>query len=381
MPVFRLGELTSDRSSIACRRRTPLSSLRRPVAASAVVPVERLLLRGKSIARLFACISCMSFVCGLSGIGCSIEYKDSGPVAANASSDSKASSDGVSGGGVSAGGVSAGGVSAGGVSAGGDSAGVDSAGGESSSNLGSSRAAARGENPQPAIANAGAPMADAANGPVAKTAPGEAAAAQAVAKKPALGEAPPGDTAADRTASSGGGEPLAGREGASGASPAPTPADPSKSGSTVAKRDILPIESTSRRAVVRENGLEVITFDDLNLGMQADMVFREFLLTDRARELDGKKVRLVGYMDGGVSQTKGIQEFVLLRNTECKFGPGGQADHLVRVLMKDGATADYSLNALQIEGVIKVNPFNGPDGNTWSVYDLIGEQVKTIRKK
>jgi hypothetical protein len=174
---------------------------------------------------------------------------------------------------------------------------------------------------------------------------------------------------------------LAGREGTSGASPAPTPADPSKSGATAAKRDILPIESTSRRAVVRENGLEVITFDDLNLGMQADMVFREFLLTDRARELDGKKVRLVGYMDGGVSQTKGIQEFVLLRNTECKFGPGGQADHLVRVLMKDGATADYSLNALQIEGVIKVNPFSGPDGNTWSVYDLIGEQVKTIRKK
>lgn len=147
------------------------------------------------------------------------------------------------------------------------------------------------------------------------------------------------------------------------------------------KRDLLPIESTSRRAVVRENGLEVITFDDLILGMQPDMVFRDFLLTDRARELDGKKVRLVGYMDGGVSQTKGIQEFVLLQNTECKFGPGGQADHLVRVLMKGGATADYTLNALQVEGVLKINPYNGPDGNTWSVYDLIGEQVKSIRKK
>jgi len=361
MPVFRLGELTSDRSSIAFRRPIPLSSLRRVDATSAEVPVERLLLRGKLIARMFSCISCMSFVLSLSGIGCSIEYKDSGPVAANASSDSKASSDGVSAGGVSA-------------------------GTKSSSNSGSSRVAALGENPQPATANAGAPVADATNGPVTKTAPGEAASAQAVAKKPASREAPPGNTAADRTASdrtasSGGGEPLAGREGASGPSPGPTPADPSKSGSTAAKRDILPIESTSRRAVVRENGLEVITFDDLNLGMQADMVFRDFLLTDRARELDGKKVRLVGYMDGGVSQTKGIQEFVLLRNTECKFGPGGQADHLVRVLMKDGATADYSLNALQIEGVIKVNPFNGPDGNTWSVYDLIGEQVKTIRKK
>ena len=143
----------------------------------------------------------------------------------------------------------------------------------------------------------------------------------------------------------------------------------------------MPIESTSRRAVTREDGLEVITFDDLNIGMQADMVFRDFLLNDRVRELDGQKVRLIGYMDGGVSQTKGIKEFVLLRNTECKFGPGGQADHLVRVLMTGNASADYSTSALQIEGVLKVNPFNGPDGNTWSVYDIVGEQVKTIRRK
>ena len=146
-------------------------------------------------------------------------------------------------------------------------------------------------------------------------------------------------------------------------------------------KPLLQVESTARRAVDRTAGLEVITFDDLNLGMQADMVFRDFLLNDRVRELDGKKIRLIGYMDGGVSQTKGLKEFVLLKNNECKFGPGGQADHLVRVLMKGDATADYSLSALQIEGTLKVSPFNGPDGNTWSVYDVLGESVKVIRSR
>ena len=142
----------------------------------------------------------------------------------------------------------------------------------------------------------------------------------------------------------------------------------------------LPIESTSRRAVGRADGIEVITFDDLNIGMQADMAFRDFLLTDRVKELDGKRVRLIGYMHGGVSQIKDLTEFVLLQNTQCKFGPGGQADHLVRVMVKPGVSADYATGAIQVEGTLKVAPFQGPDGNTWSVYDMTGEHVKVIRK-
>lgn len=142
----------------------------------------------------------------------------------------------------------------------------------------------------------------------------------------------------------------------------------------------LPIESTSRRAVGRADGIEVITFDDLNIGMQADMAFRDFLLTERVKELDGRKVRLIGYMHGGVSQIKDLSEFVLLQNIQCKFGPGGQADHLVRVMVKPGVEAAYSTGAVQVEGVLKIVPYQGPDGNTWSVYDLVGEQVKVIRK-
>src|SRR5439155_13930326 len=74
------------------------------------------------------------------------------------------------------------------------------------------------------------------------------------------------------------------------------------------------------RAPPRPGEAEKITFDDLNLGMQADVVFRPFMISDRVKELEGRKVSLVGYMHGGQAAQKGIKEFILLKNTQCKFG-------------------------------------------------------------
>ena len=122
-----------------------------------------------------------------------------------------------------------------------------------------------------------------------------------------------------------------------------------------------------------------VTFDDLNLQMQADMAYRDWMLTDRAKELDGHRIRIVGTMlsDG---QLKGVKEFVLLRNKECKFGPGGQADHLISVKLKAGQEVSYTTNSVQIEGILKIRPVNGPDGNTWSLYDLATDSFKVLRK-
>lgn len=122
-----------------------------------------------------------------------------------------------------------------------------------------------------------------------------------------------------------------------------------------------------------------ITFDDVNLQMQADMVFRPFLITDRVRQLEGRRVRIGGVMYA-TDRTRGITEFVLLKNTECKFGPGGMADHLVSVTLKDGETTTYPGDKpISVEGVLRVNPFQGPDGFTWSVYDLeMAENVQPL---
>lgn len=130
------------------------------------------------------------------------------------------------------------------------------------------------------------------------------------------------------------------------------------------------------RAPVRPGEAEKITFEDLNLGMQADVVFRPFMLTDRVNELEGKRVSIAGYMHPGQSAQRGIKKFVLLKNTQCKFGPGGQADHLTDVNLREGVTTGFTPKDVRVEGIFRIEPFQGPDGNTWSIYRLEDAQIQ-----
>ncbi|MEX2172890.1 MAG: hypothetical protein WD872_00925 [Pirellulaceae bacterium] len=127
----------------------------------------------------------------------------------------------------------------------------------------------------------------------------------------------------------------------------------------------------------KPGGPEKIAFEDLNLQMREDMVYRPFLLTERAKELDGQRVSIVGFIHGGASGK--VEKFVLLKNTECKFGPGGQADHLAMVYLAAGETTQYTSAALKVEGTLNVEPFTGPDGNTWSVYRIDEAKVDAVR--
>ena len=123
-----------------------------------------------------------------------------------------------------------------------------------------------------------------------------------------------------------------------------------------------------------------ISFDDIDLPIDADMVFRPFMMTERAQELDGKRVRINGFMLAD-AKTRGIKEFILVKNTECKFGPGGQADHLVnvKVNIKNGVT--HKTEAVSIEGVLTINPFTGFDGNTWSIFDMACDRLEKYRPR
>lgn len=120
-----------------------------------------------------------------------------------------------------------------------------------------------------------------------------------------------------------------------------------------------------------------ITFDDLIIGMQADIPYRPWMMDGhRAAELDGEKVRISGMMHGGASGQAKIKEFVLLRNLECKFGPGGQADHLARIYLAEGEKCQYTDKTVIVEGRLHIEPYTGPDGNTWAIYRIDEVKIK-----
>ena len=141
--------------------------------------------------------------------------------------------------------------------------------------------------------------------------------------------------------------------------------------------EVEPSPAEPVTVVAPADEMEIITFDELNLNMQPDVVFRPFFLTERVKQLDGRKIQIEGYIDGvSASSVKNLQEFVLLKNTECKFGPGGQADHLISVRMVDGKKTDFTSKVIQVEGILSIKPFEGPDGNTWSIYELSCDAVR-----
>ena len=127
--------------------------------------------------------------------------------------------------------------------------------------------------------------------------------------------------------------------------------------------------------------LEEITFDDLNCNMQADVKFRPFMLTERVSELDGKRIQIKGSMLPDLKQ-KNITEFVLLKNNTCKFGPGGQADHLIMIKLQDGVATDFkgTEKFYEVTGTLAVNPYEGPGGITYGIYEMAGESVRILSR-
>jgi len=121
--------------------------------------------------------------------------------------------------------------------------------------------------------------------------------------------------------------------------------------------------------------LEIITFDDLKIDMQADQVFDPSMLTDRVRQLDGQRVRIRGFIFPAIFQQDDIKEFPLVMNTQCKFGPGGQAHCIILIQLVEGLTTSFTVRPIAVQGRLKLQPWTGPDGNTWSLYYMVGEKI------
>ena len=110
--------------------------------------------------------------------------------------------------------------------------------------------------------------------------------------------------------------------------------------------------------------------------MEKDTVYQPALLTERVKELEGRRVRIRGFIFPSVFQMTGITSFPLIKNMQCKFGPGGQAHHIVLVELKPDLSTDFTVRPIAVEGILTVKPWNGPDGNTWALYHMVGDGVE-----
>ncbi len=119
-----------------------------------------------------------------------------------------------------------------------------------------------------------------------------------------------------------------------------------------------------------------ITFDTLKFPLEKNEDFERGKLTASIAELNGRIVKLRGYILPSFQQS-GLTQFVLVRdNMECCFGPGAALYDCVVVDMKPGKTTDYTVRPVAVEGTFELRDFKGPDGKFLAIYHLDGEAVR-----
>lgn len=146
----------------------------------------------------------------------------------------------------------------------------------------------------------------------------------------------------------------------------------------------LPVQERKSSSASRAKG--EINFDDLKFELEKDQPFREELLTDEIRQLDGTKVKLRGYiLPSTLFSETNISQFVLVRdNQECCFGPGAALFDCVMVEMVPGRTTDFVTRPVTVEGkfVIDMESYRYPPGYSptkathMAVFRIEGESVE-----
>lgn len=135
------------------------------------------------------------------------------------------------------------------------------------------------------------------------------------------------------------------------------------------------VQTSASEPTVSKDDLVDRTFDDIKFGIEPDAPYDESMLTDAIRRLNGQRIRLRGYILP-TAQSRGIKQFVLVRdNQECCFGPGAALYDCVLVEMQEGATAEFSIRPVAVEGRFGIDEFVGPGGRTLAIYRIDGESV------
>ncbi|HEY5312127.1 MAG TPA: DUF3299 domain-containing protein [Pirellulales bacterium] len=118
-----------------------------------------------------------------------------------------------------------------------------------------------------------------------------------------------------------------------------------------------------------------INFDDLKFEIEKGQPFVRSMLTPKIVALDGRRVRIRGYMLPSFQQT-GLTQFVLVRdNLQCCFGPGAALYDCLLVEMEPGRSADFTIRPVAVEGTLAIREYRGSNGKDLAVYHLDGQQV------
>ena len=150
----------------------------------------------------------------------------------------------------------------------------------------------------------------------------------------------------------------------------------------VAPRELAEDRTSSASALAKGD----INFDDLKFDIEKGQPFEDDQLSDRVRSLNGKKVKLSGFiLPASTYKQTGIERFVLVRdNQECCFGPGASLFDCVYVQMVGGNTAEFAVRPVTVEGKFKIDTESyrypdgiGPDGSSHlAVFEIEGVEVR-----
>jgi hypothetical protein len=116
-----------------------------------------------------------------------------------------------------------------------------------------------------------------------------------------------------------------------------------------------------------------ISYDDLDLLkiLRMDPVTTDCVdkMPGWLRGLDGKKVRIRGFMKPGLVLTD-IPQFMQVRDTGlCCFGPKGKIHDMIAVTLRDGTTTDYiELRPFDVIGTFRIALDALDDGTVFRLY-------------
>jgi len=137
-----------------------------------------------------------------------------------------------------------------------------------------------------------------------------------------------------------------------------------------------PVAEPAASPAVEDSSTRNISFDRIKFDLKANADYKPEMLTPEIKALDGKNVRIRGFMFPSFKPT-GLTEWVLVRdNLQCCFGGNAILYDCIIVDMKPGKSTDYTTRPVAVEGTFTIKDWFDIDGVRRAIYHLDGESVR-----